>query len=147
MRTKLIPVFLIFMGLSISTSTFADNSLMLFECEKGGDTLKANFQNSSEGPVMWGLHLKKKGGGHTTLGGYEGYQLFENLLLSSQSCEDMTSRVIVGANNVYICIGEMFAPRGAYGQILLTVGSIEVFKNFIAPASGWTCRGPTEITN
>ncbi len=86
-------------------------------------------------------------------------QLFKELLKAYKKCEDITNYVrlektevehilhelpVIRAkkaeSEVLLCEGEMFAPNGIYGQIILSNGAIEVFKNTIAPASGWNCN-------
>ena len=125
-----------FLGIILSTvfsfSAFANTTK--FECKKGADTLSFEVgAHMGNGPTLYGIRI------NDSLGG-EGYQVFNELLNASKKCEDLTSYVRLDKSEVLLCAGEMIAPNGIYGQVIMSNGAIEVFKNTIAPVSGWSCN-------
>ena len=104
-----------------------------FECNNGGDTLSF-YVNShmGDGPTLYGLKLNDSKND-------SGYAAFSNILSASKKCEDLSSYSRVTKGEVLICAGEMFASNGIYGQVILTMGGLEVFKEVLAPLSGWKC--------
>lgn len=103
-----------------------------FECKKGADTLSFEVgRHMGDGPTLYGIRI------NNSLGGY---QVFNELLNAYKKCEDLTYYVRLDKSEVLLCAGEMIAPNGVYGQVIMSNGAVEVLKNTIAPASGWNCN-------
>lgn len=120
--------------LSLIISVLSIPAFANFECSKGGNVLKADVGgHMGSGPTLYGLRLNDSFD-------EDGYQMFNEILNNSKKCEDLRSYVFVNEKEVLLCNGEMFASRGIYGQVILTSGAVEVFKNTLAPVSGWTCK-------
>ncbi|MBY0369255.1 hypothetical protein K2X33_01120 [bacterium] len=69
-----------------------------------------------------------------------GYQVLEAILASQDFCQDVSSKVDIKKGEVLVCDGEMFAPKGIYGQVLVTEGALAVLKNKIASQTSRTCK-------
>ena len=104
------------------------------ECTKGQDVLSAEIgAHMGSGPTLYGLKL------NDAFNGKE-YDTFTDILVNSGKCLDIQPDVPVKGKEIFICEGELFAPNGGFGQVFLTSGSIEVFKNRLAPISNWHCK-------
>ena len=116
------------------TSLTATTAWANLECTKGVDTLKA-FQgrHMGDGPTLFGLQLNDSWD-------EQGYKIFTEILKSTELCTDIESYININSNEVYLCEGEMFALKGAYGQVILTKGAIMAFKQTLAPKVGWKCK-------
>jgi hypothetical protein len=122
-----------FLSLAFASYSYADTPTL--ECKKGQDTLHFHLgsHNNGASPSLFGIRLND-------LTGNEGYQVFNKILADSKKCEDMRSYVRITSSEIYLCEGEMFLPNGIYGQVILSHGALEVFKESLATASGWNCH-------
>ncbi|MEW6057694.1 MAG: hypothetical protein AB1540_13875 [Bdellovibrionota bacterium] len=120
---------LLLLGLLSCSQAFAVD----FRCTRGNRTL--SFQvgaHSGAGPTLYALRLD---------GGGDPHEEFKKILIDSKKCSDLKNYVMgIEQEEALLCKGEMFAPNGAYDQVILTKGGIEVFKCALAPRSGWKCN-------
>lgn len=114
-----------------------DEGMSLLICEKNENEIVGFFdQRNESSPILWGLIVK----GPLSLS-KSPYTILEEILLESNECEDLAYRTLVKSEELFICKGELFTPKGkVYGQVLLTKGSIQVFINDLAPKSSWNCH-------
>ena len=125
-----------FLGIILSSlfafSAFANTAQ--FECTKGTDTLSFEVgTHTGNGPKLSGIRLNDLNGG-------EGYLAFNELLSASKKCEDLNLYLRLDKSEVLLCEGEMIAPNAIYGQVIMSKGALEILKNTIAPAAGWSCN-------
>lgn len=130
MKSLMLVFSTIFSFLSITSMAHAAN----FECRKGTDVLSFSIgQHMGAGPTFYNIKMNRARG-------MDGYRVFNQVLNTSQKCEDLKMYVRLDKSQVLLCAGEMIAPNGIYGQVIMSNGAVEVFKSVIAPTSGWSCN-------
>lgn len=115
-----------------SLSAFAN--LKTFECSRNDDKLLFTIGNHmGDGPVLYNIKFNDSYRSDIE-------QILNEILISSKKCRDLNLYLRLEKQQVLLCAGEMIVPNGIYGQVIMTNGAIEVFKNDVAPSAGWNCN-------
>ena len=122
---------------------FASSAIV---CSKNSDLWEAYFHDD-ERHYIYGLQLNNnyafnENGEYLPIAMDAGLKTYVDILKNSGKCNDISR--IVGAEEsefLFQCEGEIFTTKDSvYGQVRLSVGALEVFKNTLAPASSWNCQ-------